>query len=230
MAEEATDPRRDIPRAIMVIVVVAGLFFVTVTYVMQALFPDVSKVGDIVGASPEIAQYIGGAAFQAIFIGGYMTAVYGCGITQQMSAARLLYAMGRDGALPRRPFCSLNGAGVPAGNVLLIGVLASSAVFLDLYQAASLINFGAFVAFAFVNLAVIFTYVRFLRGREGAGRFGYVVLPAVGVAANVWLWFSLETSAKLLGLAWVALGLGFLLWRTRLFRAPAPALAGPELD
>ncbi|HEY0888750.1 MAG TPA: APC family permease [Nocardioides sp.] len=230
LAEEANHPQRDIPRAIMIIVAVAGVFFVTVTYVMQALFPDVSAVGDIVGASPEIAQYIGGAAFQAIFIGGYMTAVYGCGITQQMSAARLLYAMGRDGALPQRPFCALNKAGVPSGNVILIGLLASTAVFLDLYQAASLINFGAFVAFAFVNLSVIFTYVRFLREGRGHSRLGYVVLPALGVVANVWLWLSLESSAKLVGLLWVALGLGFLLWRTRLFRAPAPALSGPDLS
>lgn len=230
LAEEARDPQRDIPRAILIIVAVAGLFFVTITYVMQVLFPDVSKVGNIVGASPEIARYIGGAAFQAIFIGGYMTAVYGCGITQQMSAARLLYAMGRDGALPAKPFRMLNKAGVPAGNVILIGVLASTAVFLDLYQAASLINFGAFVAFAFVNLSVIFTYVRFLTDRRGHSRIGYLVLPAVGVVINVWLWLNLEPSAKLVGLVWVALGLGFLLWRTRFFRAPAPALTGPDME
>ena len=230
LAEEARNPQRDIPRAILIIVAVAGLFFVTITYVMQVLFPDVAKVGNIVGASPEIAKYIGGAAFQAIFIGGYMTAVYGCGITQQMSAARLLYAMGRDGALPAKPFRTLNKAGVPAGNVLLIGLLASTAVFLDLYQAASLINFGAFVAFAFVNLSVIFTYVRFLSDRSRHSKLGFLVLPAIGVVINVWLWLNLEPSAKIVGLVWVALGLGFLLWRTRLFRAPAPALAGPDME
>jgi putrescine importer len=197
---------------------------------MQVLFPDVSTVGNIVGASPEIARYIGGAAFQAVFIGGYMTAVYGCGITQQMSAARLLYAMGRDGALPPKPFCMLNRAGVPAGNVLLIGLLASTAVFLDLYQAASLINFGAFVAFAFVNLSVVATYLRFPERRTGRAVVGHVALPAVGVVVNVWLWLQLESSAKLLGAVWVVLGLGFLLWRTRLFRAPAPELAGPDPD
>jgi putrescine importer len=230
MAEEARDPKRDIPRAIMIIVAAAGAFFVTITYVMQVLFPDVAAVGDIVGASPEIAKYIGGAAFQAIFIGGYMTAVYGCGITQQMSAARLIYAMGRDGVLPTRLFGVLNRSGVPAANVVLIGLLASSAVFLDLYQAASLINFGAFVAFAFVNLAVIFTYARLLPDRDRRSKLGFVVLPAIGVLINVWLWLNLESSAKVVGLVWVVLGLGVLLWRTRFFRAEAPGLVGPDLD
>ncbi len=227
LAEEAEAPRRDIPRAILIIVGIAGVFFIGVTYTMQVLFPDVSKVGNIVGASPEIAKYIGGAAFQAIFIGGYMVAVLGCGITQQMSAARLLYAMGRDGALPRRFFGSLNRAGVPAANVLLIAALACTAVFLDLERAASLINFGAFVAFIFVNVSVIFTYVKFVKERGWKAAIGYVVLPAIGVAINIALWFSLEPSAMIVGGVWVAIGLGYLLWRTRLFRAAPPELHGP---
>ncbi len=227
MAEEARDPRRDIPRAIFIIVVAAGVFFVGVTYAMQVLFPDVSVVGDIVGASPEIAKYIGGAAFQAMFIGGYMIAVLGCGITQQMSAARLLYAMGRDGALPRRLFAQIGKNGVPTANLVLVGLLAATAVFLDLFQAASLINFGAFVAFAFVNLSVIFTFFRFARDRSPKVIIGWVVVPAIGVAANVLLWFSLEPSAMLVGALWTLVGVGYLLWRTRLFRMPPPALSGP---
>ncbi|WP_125609535.1 APC family permease [Specibacter cremeus] len=230
MAEEAEHPRRDIPRAIFIIVGIAGVFFIGVTYVMQVLFPDVSKVGTIVGASPEIARYIGGAAFQAVFIGGYMVAVLGCGITQQMSAARLLYAMGRDGALPKRFFGSLNRSGVPAANVILVALLACSAMFLDLGKAASMINFGAFVAFIFVNLAVIFTYLRFVRDRGWRSAVGYLVLPALGVVINVALWLSLDPSSKLVGGIWVALGFVYLLWRTRFFRVAPPALSGPSHD
>jgi len=40
-----------------------------------------------------------------------MCAVLGCGLTQQLSAARLLYAMGRDGVLPKRIFGFVNGKG-----------------------------------------------------------------------------------------------------------------------
>jgi len=227
MSEEARDPRRDIPRAIFLIVAAAGVFFVSVTYVMQVLFPDVTLVGDIVGASPEMAKYIGGALFQALFIGGYMVAVLGCGITQQMSAARLLYAMGRDDVLPRRPFARLNDKGVPSANLIIIGLLAATAVFLDLFQAASLINFGAFVAFTFVNLSVVATWLRFRRDRAKRNVIGWVVVPAVGAAINVMLWFSLEPSAMLIGAIWTAIGFAYLLWRTRLFRAAPPALTGP---
>lgn len=227
LAEETEQPRKTIPQAIFIIVAVAGFFFISVTYFMQTLFPDVSTVGNIVGASPVIAKYIGGAAFQAFFIGGYMVAVLGCGITQQMSAGRLLYAMGRDGALPKRLFGSLNHAGVPAANLILVALLASTAMFLDLGQAASLINFGAFVAFVFVNLAVIFTYVRFVKERGLRTAIGFIVFPAIGVALNAALWFSLEPSAMLVGAIWVVVGLAYLLWRTRFFRVAPPALSGP---
>ncbi|WP_309129361.1 APC family permease [Microbacterium sp.] len=227
LSEEARNPRRDIPRAIFLIVAAAGVFFVSVTYVMQVLFPDVSLVGDIVGASPEMARYIGGALFQALFIGGYMVAVLGCGITQQMSAARLLYAMGRDEVLPRKVFARLNAKGVPSANLILIGVLAATAVFLDLFQAASLINFGAFVAFTFVNLSVIATWLRFRRDSAAKSIIGWVVVPAIGAIVNVVLWFSLEPSAMLIGAIWTAVGFVYLLWRTRLFRAAPPALTGP---
>ncbi|WP_025135020.1 APC family permease [Leucobacter sp. PH1c] len=228
LAEEAERPERDIPRAIFIIIGVAGAFFVTVTYVMQVLFPDVSELGDIVGASPEIAKYIGGAAFQAIFVGGYMMAVLGCGITQQMSAARLLYAMGRDGALPKRLFGRINPrTGVPVVNVLIVAAIALTALFVDLDRAASMINFGAFIAFTFVNLSVIFVFFRFLKRRGPGAWLGFVLVPAVGVMINVWLWLSLDAVSMVIGGIWLALGAAYLLITTRGLRAPAPDLTGP---
>ena len=228
LAEEAERPTRDVPRAIFIIVLVAGAFFITVTYAMQLLFPDVTQLADIVGASPEIAKYIGGAAFQAVFVGGYMMAVLGCGITQQMSAARLLYAMGRDGALPRRFFSWVNArTGVPVMNVLLVALVALTALFVDLDQAASMINFGAFIAFTFVNLSVVFTFFRFMRRRTARAWFGFVLAPIVGAVINVALWVNLDTVSMIIGACWFVLGLGYLIVKTRGFRAPAPDLTGP---
>ncbi|MGQ7352121.1 APC family permease [Quadrisphaera oryzae] len=178
LAEEAERPRRDLPRAIFIIVAVASVFFVGVTYTMQSLFPDVSQLADVVGASPEIALYIGGPAFQAFFLAGYLVAVLGCGVTQQMSAARLLYAMGRDGVLPRGFFGRVSvRTGVPVANTLLVALLACTAVFIDLAQAASVINFGAFVAFVAVNASVVLVAVRFVRG-SGAGPRGGLLRAA----------------------------------------------------
>ncbi|MFT3871651.1 MAG: amino acid permease [Nocardioides sp.] len=53
LAEEAKPAERDIPRAIFIIVFSAGAFFVSITMAMQLLFPDVTKLDDVVSASPE---------------------------------------------------------------------------------------------------------------------------------------------------------------------------------
>lgn len=231
MSEEAIRPKKDIPRAIIVIVISAGGFFVAITYAMQLLFPDVSEVGNIVGASPEIAKYIGGALFQALFVGGYMFAVLGCGLTQQMSAARLLYAMGRDGTLPRRFFGRINRrTGVPVVNIVFIAALACSAMFLDLESAASLINFGAYVAFGAVNLSLIFATAKYLRPAGRIGLFAGIVLPSLGVLINIALWLSLDANAKIVGIIWALIGLTFLLANTRMFRTPAPEMAEPDMN
>ncbi len=231
MSEEAIRPKTDIPRAILIIVIAAGAFFIAITYTMQVLFPDVTAVGDIVAASPEIAKHIGGALFQALFVGGYMFAVLGCGLTQQMSAARLLYAMGRDGTLPRRMFGRVNArTGVPTVNIVFIAVLACSALFLDLASAASLINFGAYIAFGAVNLSLIFATVKHLRPAGRIGLVAGIVVPALGLIINLALWLSLDANAKVVGIVWAIAGLVFLLVRTRMFRTPAPAMAEPDLD
>lgn len=228
LAEEAEKPERDIPKAIFIIVGVAGVFFVGVTYVMQVLFPDVTLLQDIVGASPEIALYVGGGLFQAIFVGGYMMAVLGCGITQQMSAARLLYAMGRDGTLPRRVFGRVEAkSGIPMINIVLIALVALVGLFVDLDQAASMINFGAFIAFTFVNLSVIFAYFRFMKRRSPGSMVGYILVPAFGVVINVWLWISLDVVSMWIGGTWLLVGVILLLVQTRGFQKEAPDLTGP---
>jgi putrescine importer len=230
MSEEAIRPKKDIPRAIVIIVISAGVFFVVITYAMQMLFPDVSEVGNIVGASPEIARYIGGAIFQALFVGGYMFAVLGCGLTQQMSAARLLYAMGRDGTLPRRFFGRINRrTGVPVMNITFIAVLACSAMFLDLESAASLINFGAYVAFGAVNLSLVFATIKYLRPAGRIGVLSGIALPSLGLLINLALWLSLDTNAKIVGIVWAAIGFVFLRVSTRMLRNPAPEMAEPDM-
>jgi putrescine importer len=116
---------------------------------------------------------------------------------------------------------------VPIGNVLLVAAIALTALFVDLDQAASMINFGAFIAFTFVNLSVIFVFFRFLKRRGAGAWLGFVAVPAIGVAINVWLWFSLDTASMIIGGVWITIGLVYLVVKTRGFRAAAPDLTGP---
>ena len=75
--------------------------------------------------------------------------------------------MGRDGVLPRRFFGYLNRRfETPVFNIVLIAVITLIAIGLDLSQATSLINFGAFMAFTVVNMCVILHFFRQRRTGE----------------------------------------------------------------
>ena len=140
--------------------------------------------------------------------------------------ARILFAMGRDGQLPRRVFAAVHARfRTPWLGIVIVGAIGLlGAILLSLDFVASIINFGALVAFSLVNLAVFKTY--FIdRRRRGAGAvLKYVVAPGLGLAMTVWLWTSLSVTALITGIVWVAVGFVILLVITRAFRRKPPVM------
>jgi putrescine importer len=126
----------------------------------------------------------------------------------------LLYATGRDGVLPQRAFGWVSERfHTPVFNIALCGVIGLAAIFLDVATSTSFINFGAFTAFTFVNLAVI---AYFLRHRdEHLSPWRYVLRPAVGAAIDIYLLTELDSKALILGLSWLGIGIVYLLVLTR---------------
>lgn len=104
----------------------------------------------------EIAFYIGGNFLISFFLTEGIIASLASSIASGASASRILYAMGRERVLPAKVFGYLSPKfRTPVYNILIIGAIALSSLFLSLTTAVSLINFGALFAFTFVNLSVI---------------------------------------------------------------------------
>lgn len=104
-----------------------------------------------------------------------------------------------------------------------MGGVALSAISFDLVTATALINFGALVAFTFVNLSVIAQfYVRERRNSTFKDHFNYLILPMIGAGTVGVLWVNLESSSMTLGLVWGAIGLSYMVWKTRAFRRALP--------
>ncbi|GMA61948.1 APC family permease [Alicyclobacillus fastidiosus] len=102
MTEETIEPEKTVPRAIFLITLVGGIIFIIATYVTQLVYPDYTKFVNADSGASEIAMQIGGHLFTAIFTAGLILAQFSSGISAQSSAARLLYAMGRDSVLPKK--------------------------------------------------------------------------------------------------------------------------------
>ncbi len=68
--------------------------------------------------------------------------------------------MGRDKVLPQRTFGKLSPRfGTPVFAIVLVSAFSLLALIIDLATLASLISFGALVAFSAVNLAVVRTHL-----------------------------------------------------------------------
>ncbi|GMA23502.1 putrescine importer [Luteimicrobium album] len=232
LSEETRDARRAIPRAIVLCTLVGGLVFVVVAYVAGLVFPDYASFTDSDTASLDLMRRIGGGALNSFFTAAYIAGSFASVITSQASVSRILYAMGRDGQLPRRFFAAVHvrfrTPWLGIGAVGLVGMVGSIVLSLDFV--ASVINFGALVAFSFVNLAVVKHYA-VDEGRRGVvAMLAYVLAPAIGFALMVWLWTSLSRTALIAGLVWVGVGVVILAVVTHGFRRRPPVMDLVEDD
>ncbi|EFE23949.1 amino acid permease, partial [Edwardsiella tarda ATCC 23685] len=230
LSEETPDAGRVIPKAIFLTALIGGIIFIVVSYFLQLYFPDISRFKDPDASQPEIMLYVAGKFFQSIILVFSCVTVLASGMAAHAGVSRLMYVMGRDGVFPERFFGYIHPKWrTPAFNVLLVGAIALSAVSFDLVTATALINFGALVAFTFVNLSVISQfYIRERRNRTLKDTIAYLILPLIGAATVGVLWMNLEASSMTLGLVWAAIGLGYLAVLTRRFRQPPPQYQDAE--
>jgi amino acid transporter len=145
---------------------------------------------------------------------------FGSGFTGQVSAARLLYGMGRDQILPPALFAYLSPRHQnPTRNIVLVGALAFvGSVLIPFDTACDLLNFGAYIGFMGVNLSTFFCY--YLRPPANHRRHFLwdALLPLLGFLLCFIFWLGLPRPAKIVGGSWLTLGMVYCAWKTKGFR------------
>ncbi|VVM43467.1 Putrescine importer PuuP [Pseudomonas fluorescens] len=228
MAEETSNPQYRIPLAIMVVSLVGGLLFLLVSYFAQQVFPDWASFADPDSASVDVMRRVGGELLVSAFTATYVAGCFASAMVSQASVSRVLFAMGRDGALPRVFGRLRTKKRVPASAIMLVSVMSLLALVLTLDTVANMISFGALFAFSAVNLAVVKHYLvdQQLRGTRNYLLYG--AIPALGFLSTLWLWSSLSSMSFAIGLSWMGLGLLCLLGLTRAFQVKLPELQMAE--
>src|SRR5439155_17515532 len=218
LAEDVKEPKRTVPLAIVLVCLLIGVCAGLEVYLAQRVWPDYTTFKDVDTAFFDVCTVVGGKfLFNAMALVLAM-ACLGSALTGQVGAARILFGMGRDNALPRF-FARLDRRDNPVLNIWVIGVLSLiGALTLDYEKAATLINFGAFLAFLGVNLAVIREF--FFRPPPGHRRnwFSDLLSPGLAFLFCFAIWISLPAPAKILGGIWCAVGLAYTAIKTRGFR------------
>ncbi|MCV7665873.1 APC family permease [Micrococcus luteus] len=225
LSEEAKNPRRDVPRAILAVTFIGGLTFIVLAFMAYLVIPDWHSFADVDTASAEVMETAGGQFLSIFFAACTISGTLGSALASQASVSRILYTMGRDGVLPTPLFGILSRRfGTPVRATLVVSLVSLTALVVPLDLAVSVISFGALAAFTMVNLSVVKSYLVDDRRRGPRDLLCYGLLPLVGFALTLWLWTSLPAQALTVGGIWLTAGLLYLAILTRGFRRKPPVL------
>lgn len=215
LAHETKDPKKNIPRAVLLTTLVGGAIFFTASWFIQLYFPSNVRFNKPDEALPEIVLYVGGTLFQAVFLCAQIMNTFASGLATHASASRLIHIMAKDGIFPKATFGQLHAKlGTPLYAVLTIGLISLAAIFLELATVVSMISFGALIAFTAVNFSVFAKF--YLRDKQIQGlknKFFNLILPLLSVTVMIGLWLNLERNALMFGCSWLAVGIALFIYK-----------------
>lgn len=225
LSEEAEDPHHSVGRAIILSIVGIGLLFVVITALAGFVAPDYQNLNPNT-AFLGILQRVGGTWLVKLAdITIILSFGFASGQEGQTAISRILYAMGRDGILPRQLAVLHKKYRTPVVAIVLVGAI-SLVLSLTLSQAtvSNLVSFGALFGFILLNLSVVWKF--YIKGDHSSilSAIKYLVSPLIGFGVSTWIFLSLTPEAKIVGAAWIVAGIVILLVQTKFFTQRTPGL------
>jgi putrescine importer len=230
LAEDVKNPRRNVLLATVLVCAFTTFFSGLLVYLAQLIWPDYQTFPNIETAFMDVTQRVGGTGlFQAMGI-VIIFGSLGAGLSGEVAAARLLYAMGRDDVIPKKAFGYLSpNTNTPTFNVLLISALTLvGGLLLNLEHAGELLNFGAFLSFMGVNLASLNQYYFRASPRTERRLIRDALVPILGFLICLGMWLSLPSLAQIVGGTWFCAGVIYQAIRTRGFRKQPDIISFPD--
>jgi amino acid transporter len=160
--DEARDPLKSIPRAVILSLVISAAFFVFVTYVMVMATHGYSTTLDAIDAPLNVMAVLAHVPYLQPFLSlGAMLSFFALALSCINAGGRVVYAMGRHGLFPgatasahsvnETPHIAVTVIGILAFLVPL-GFLARHVAPLDMFN-----DFGTLAAFGFLVPYVLIT-------------------------------------------------------------------------
>jgi amino acid transporter len=210
LAEEATGGGKTVGQATMISLCLAAVLFVTQTWIAALLIPGRTEfIGDTEtnDAFYTVAAIAGGPALKLVAaISIALSAGIANALVAQAATSRLLFAMARDGQLPRLLAHVDPVRRVPQRAVLLVSAVSLVLGLFFVGQVSllsSLVNFGALFSFLTLHVAVVaYFIVKRRTGRVGV----HLLSPAIGFGVILFVLVNADVNAKVGGLAWLAIG------------------------
>lgn len=191
IAEECKDAKRNIPLAVIGSVIASGLFFVFVTYALSIGF-GLNHASQFASAGLPLdtlaSRYIG-ANYAVVIDVVVMLSSFAVSVAAGNGAVRVVYAMAREGALPRRLSGISRARNTPIAAIVAVGAV-TFALFLGVGLAVGPYPQGFSYLGAFGGLLISIVYISvcvsliayFLwRKRPGFRPVLHIVIPVIGI-------------------------------------------------
>jgi amino acid transporter len=194
LGEEAKDGRRAVPKALIIGVLSIAVFYIFMTYswVVGTGFRDfVSVTTSSSNPFYDLARKFWGAGWIIIFF-GLMTGIFGNANAGMTTGSRLMFAMGRNGALPAvlgrtHPRFHTPSAGIIVNTVFGIAVTLLLGSTIGIGQGVGFV--GIVIGMAGISMYILMCIsclVFYLRKRRDKFNFWlHGVIPVLGAAAFI---------------------------------------------
>ncbi len=208
--EEAKNPRRDLPFAIIgSLVVVTALYLLVTVAALGA--QNWQTYGDSSSEAilATIADTATGGRWAGVLIAlGAMISIFSVVLVTLYGQTRILFAMGRDGLLPKVFTRVSPRSQTPVANTVIVAIaIAIPASLVSLGQLAEATSIGTLGAFAVVNIGVIVLRRKHPEIPRGFRTPLFPVLPVLGIILIVVIVSGLDPVTWLVFAAWMAVGL-----------------------
>ena len=153
-AEEARNPQRDLPRAMMATLIICTVLYIGVTLVLTGMVP-----WQELGVGDPLAKALQGAGLQrlaGVLSFGAVIALTAVLLVFQMGQPRIFMCMARDGLLPPWAAKVHPRFRTPYVTTIITGVFVGiPAMFVDINEAIEFTNIGTLFAFVLVSMGVL---------------------------------------------------------------------------
>jgi len=207
-AEESTESRKHMPKAIIYSLAISMVLYVLACLVLTGMvnYQDINPEAAFSSAFADIGLKWLGLIIAVGAILGILTVLF----TFMMGAARIGFSMSRDGLLPPWFAKTHERRKVPSRMTWIIGgASAVLAGLLPIGEAAELTNIGILLAFVVVCVAVIVLRYRQPDLPRTFRTPGMPVVPIIGVVFSIWLITFLKPETWLRFVVWFVLGIIF---------------------
>jgi amino acid transporter len=210
LAEEAKGGVRVVGKATMIALCIAAVLFIAQTYIAALLVPDrTSFAGEIAtnDAFYTVSAIVGGSSLKIVVaVSSALSVAIANALVAQAATARLLFAMARDGQLPRFLAHVHPTRRVPERAVLFVAAVSLVLGLFFVGQVgllSSLVNFGALFSFLMLHVSVV---VYFLIRRRSQSFGAHLISPVIGFGIIAFVLVNADVHAKVGGLTWLAIG------------------------